>query len=295
MTDWDNKDHLFRVASGANSDDYHWTEVMMRDIPKGLIEGVSLHYYSVDWAVKTSATGFSQLQYFETIKRALRMEELINKHVAIMDKYDPQKKLALVVDEWGGWYDAEPGTNPAFLYQQNTMRDAMIAGVTLNIFNNHCDRVRMANLAQIVNVLQSVILTNKQKIVLTPTYHVMEMYNVHQDATMIPVNLNSMYYLEGNDSLPAISISASRDQKGEIHVSLVNIDPKKTNAVRIQLQGPTLKLDNGRILKSSAIQDHNSFEEPDKISPQAFSGAAVNGNEIRLTMPPASVVVLTLH
>ena len=217
------------------------------------------------------AAEFSRQQYFATMKRALRMEELVTKHTAIMDKYDPQKKLALIVDEWGGWYDVEPGTNPSFLYQQNTMRDAMLAGVTLNIFNNHCDRVRMANLAQLVNVLQSVILTNKQKIILTPTYHVMEMYNVHQDAVMIPVSLSNLFYTEGNDSLPAISISASRDKEGLTHISLVNIDPGKTNLVRIQIQGTTLKLGNSRILQSARIQDHNSFDDPDKILPQSFT------------------------
>jgi alpha-L-arabinofuranosidase len=295
MTDWNNSDHLFRVASGANADDYHWTEVMMRDIPKGLLEAVSLHYYSViNWNSKGPAVDFSRQQYFSTMKQALRMEELITKHVAIMDKYDPQKKLALVVDEWGGWYDVDPGTNPSFLYQQNTMRDAMLAGVTLNIFNNHCDRVRMANLAQLVNVLQSVILTNKQKIILTPTYHVMEMYNVHQEAVMIPVSLSNLFYVEGNDSLPAISVSASRDKQGTTHISLVNIDPGKTNLIRIQLQGTTLKLGNGRILRSARIQDHNSFDDPDKISPQTFLGATIKNNELNVSMPPASVVVLTL-
>lgn len=228
MTDWNNSDHLFRVASGANADDYHWTEVMMRDVPKGLIEGVSMHYYSViNWNAKGPAADFSRQQYFYTMKQALRMEDLVTKHEAIMDKYDPEKKIALVVDEWGGWYDANPGTNPSFLYQQNTMRDAMLAGVTLNIFNNHCDRIRMANLAQLVNVLQSVILTNKQKIILTPTYHVMEMYNVHQDAVMVPVSLTNIFYVEGTDSLPAISVSASRDKQGLTHISLVNIDPGK--------------------------------------------------------------------
>ena len=296
MTDWNNKDHLFRVASGANGDDYHWTEVMMRDIPRSLIEGVSLHYYSViDWNAKGPADGFSRQQYFATLKQALRMEELVTKHEAIMDKYDPQRKLALVVDEWGGWYESEPGTNPSFLYQQNTMRDAMLAGVTLNIFNNHCDRVRMANLAQLVNVLQSVILTNKQKIILTPTYHVMEMYNVHQDATMIPVSLQNVFYKEGNDSLPAISISASMDGHGLIHVSLVNIDPEKTNLVRIQWKGPVLKFDSARILQSSKIQDHNSFNEPDKIMPRPFQGALIKDTEWQVYLPPASVVVLTLH
>ena len=169
------------------------------------------------------------------------MEELVSKHVAIMDKYDPEKKTALVVDEWGGWYDVEKGTNPGFLFQQNTMRDAMLAGVTLNIFNNHCDRVRMANLAQMVNVLQAVILTNNEKIILTPTYHVMEMYNVHQDAVMIPLELQNIFYKEGNDSLPAISVSASRNQQGLTHISLVNIDPEKTNTVHIQMDGPAVE------------------------------------------------------
>ena len=289
-------DHLFRVASGANADDFHWTEVMMRDIPKNLIEGVSLHYYAViDWNAKGPDTGLNGQQYFATMKRALRMEELISRHVTIMDKYDPEKRTALVVDEWGGWYDVQKGTNPSFLFQQNTMRDAMLAGVTLNIFNNHCDRVRMANLAQIVNVLQSVILTSGQKIILTPTYHVMEMYNVHQDATLIPLSLQNIYYKDGNDSLPAISVSASRDKAGITHISLVNIDPVKANKVRIQWQGSVLKLDSGRILKSDRIQDHNNFDEPDKIKPLVFHGAAIKNGEIIVDMPAASVVVLTVH
>ncbi len=295
MTDWSNSEHLFRVASGANADDYHWTEVMMRDVPKGMLEGVSLHYYSViDWNAKGPAVEFNLHQYFTTMKRALRMEELVSKHEAVMDKYDPQKKLALVVDEWGGWYEVEPGTNPSFLYQQNTMRDAMIAGITLNIFNNHCDRVRMANLAQMVNVLQSVILTNQEKIILTPTYHVMEMYNVHQDAVLIPVSVENIYYTEGNDSLPSISASASMDKEGLTHISIVNIDPAKTNQVHIQIQGGNLKIKTGRILQSSKIQDHNSFEEPEKIRPQLFQGASMKGNELQVALPPASVVVMTL-
>jgi alpha-L-arabinofuranosidase len=295
LTDWNNKDDLFRVASGANADDYHWTEVMMRDIPKSLIEGVSLHYYSViDWSVKGPAVGFSLQQYFTTLKRALKMEELIDRHEAIMDKYDPGKRLALVVDEWGGWYESEPGTNPAFLYQQNTMRDAMLAGVTLNIFNNHCDRVRMANLAQMVNVLQAVILTDRQKIILTPTYHVMEMYNVHQNALMIPLDLRNVFYTDGKDSLPAISISASRDQQGFIHISLVNIDATKSNRIQIEGLGPEWKLIAGRMLHSAHIQDHNSFDDPEKIIPAPFTDMKINDKQLQVDMPPASIVVLTL-
>jgi alpha-N-arabinofuranosidase len=296
ISSWNNNGKLFRVASGANADDFHWTEVMMRDIPRNLIEGVSLHYYSVlDWNAKGPATGFSRQQYFTTLKRALHMEELVSRHEAIMDKYDPEKKTALVVDEWGGWYEVEKGTNPGFLFQQNTMRDAMLAGVTLNIFNNHCDRVRMANLAQMVNVLQAVILTSKEKILFTPTYHVMEMYNVHQDAMMIPVEIQNIYYQEGDDSLPAISVSASRNKEGLTHISLVNIDPEKTNEVHLRMDGPELKLDNGRILQSGGIQDFNSFQDPGKISPHPFSGVVVKGKEWLITLPAASVVVLTLH
>ena len=296
MTGWSNGNRLFRVASGANADDYHWTEVMMRDVPKGLLEGVSLHYYSViDWNAKGTAADFNLQQYFTTMKRALRMEELVSGHEAIMDKYDPQKKIALVVDEWGGWYEVEQGTNPAFLYQQNTMRDAMLAGVTLNIFNNHCGRVRMANLAQMVNVLQAVILTNKQKIILTPTYHVMEMYNVHQGATMIPINLKNILYTDNNDSLPAISVSASKDTQGYTHISIVNIDPEKSNRINIQWDGPLLKLIGGKILHSTHIQDHNSFEFPERIVPLNFQGAEMKKNILEVNLPAASVVVLTLH
>lgn len=295
MTDWNNSDHLFRVASGANSDDYHWTEVLMRDIPHSMLEGVALHNYSfVDWNKKGSAVTFDDRQYFATMKSVWRMEELVTRHTAIMDKYDPKKKIALVVDEWGGWYEVEPGTNPGFLYQQNTMRDAMIAGVTLNIFNNHCDRVRMANLAQTINVLQAVILTDKEKILLTPTYHVMEMYNVHQGAVMIPVSINSPGYNSGQDTLQALSVSASRDRSGAVHISLVNIDPARVQEVRVSLTGGQYKSVSGRQLAAAHVQDHNSFDEPEKIIPTLFSGAALKGDILNVKLQPASVVVLEL-
>jgi alpha-L-arabinofuranosidase len=295
LTDWSNESKIFRIASGANSSDYNWTEVLMKDIPHGMLEGVALHHYSViDWNKKGSATSFNDEEYFTTMKRATLMEELVTRHSTIMDKYDPAKKVALVVDEWGGWYDVEPGTNGAFLYQQNTMRDAMIAGITLNIFNNHSDRVRMANLAQTVNVLQAVVLTNGNKLILTPTYHVMEMYKVHQDALMLPIKISSTDFVHGNEKLPAVSASASKDKNGLTHISVVNIDHKKWQDISVDIRGLAFKTLSGRILASKNVQDHNTFEQSDKIKPTSFTQINQSGNTLKLRIPPASVIVLEI-
>ena len=295
MTNWNNSDPIYRIASGALDDDYHWTEVPMKELPPGMFDALGLHHYAIiNWSKKGSATDFSDEEYFATMKKALEMEELVTRHSAIMDKYDPQKKKALAVDEWGGWYDVEPETNGAFLFQQNTMRDAVLAGTTLNIFNNHCDRVKMANLAQIINVLQAVILTKEEKMILTPTYHVMEMYNVHQDALMLPVQVNSNKYILGKDTLEAVWASASKDKKGLTHISLVNVDANKSQTVSVNINGAEYKSVSGRILKSDKIQNYNSFEKPNNIVPTIFSDAKLNGNKLEISLPPFSVVVLEL-
>jgi alpha-N-arabinofuranosidase len=295
MTSYNNDEGLFRIAVGPGTADFHWTEVLMKDIPRKLLDGVSIHHYSViNWSKKSSATNFSEDEYFITMQQALRMEGMVKGNSDVMDKYDPQKKVALVVDEWGGWYEVEPGTNGAFLYQQNTMRDAMIAGLTLNIFNNHCDRVRMANLAQCINVLQAVILTNKEKMLLTPTYHVMEMYNVHQNALMIPLTVTSNDYSLGEKKVKAVSASASKNKNGAVHISLVNIDAKNEQEVNIDLGDLSAKSVTGRILRSEKLQDHNTFDNPGKIKPIAFNNATLNANNLSVKMPPFSVVVIEL-
>jgi alpha-N-arabinofuranosidase len=295
MSDWANTGGIMRVASGASDADYHWTETLMKNIPLNMLGGIGLHHYSIiSWSNKGSATNFTEQQYFDIMKSAVLMDSLIINHSAIMDKYDPQKKVALVVDEWGGWYDVEPGTNPGFLFQQNTMRDAMIAGVTLNIFNNHSDRVRMANLAQTINVLQAVILTDKEKLILTPTYHVMEMYSVHQNATLLPVTVKCNNYSLNNESLPAVSVSASKDSTGLTHISLVNIDAKNAQEVTVNVEGTQYKTVTGRILMSAKLQDYNTFGNPEKIKPANFTGATLKANTLSLKLPPFSVVVLEL-
>lgn len=295
MTSYSNTEGLFRIAVGPGTEDYNWTETLMKKIPLGMLDGISVHHYSViNWGNKGSATQFSENEYFRTMQQAWRMEKFISRNSEVMDKYDPKKKVALVVDEWGGWYETEPGTNKAFLYQQSTMRDAMIAGLTLNIFNNHADRVRMANLAQCINVLQSVILTNKEKMILTPTYHVMEMYKVHQDAVSLPLQITTSKYIAGNDSIDAVNASASRDKNGSIHISLVNIHATQVQTVKINFEKNKYKNISGRILQSAAIQDHNTFEKPETIAPKSFSGARFESDELVVTMPAFSVVVLEI-
>lgn len=293
MSDWENTGGITRIASGSNSADYHWTEVLMKDIPLNMLGGVGVHHYAViDWTKKGDGVDFNEDGYFHTMKSALKMEELVTKHGEIMDKYDPEKKVAMIVDEWGAWYEVEKGSNPGFLYQQNTMRDAVLAGATLNIFNNHADRVRMANLAQCVNVLQAVILTDKAKMILTPTYHVMKMYAVHQDAQLIPVNFKSPEYTFNGESLPSVSASVSKAKDGKVHISLVNIDANKKNKIEIDIKELGIKNVTGQIITSAKLQDYNSFDTPNKIVPIAFKTFENKKGKLEITIPPYSVVVL---
>ncbi len=187
------------------------------------IDGLALHYYT--WANGKDAADFDESGWFDIMKKTLFMEQLIKNHSAIMDRYDPDKRVALVVDEWGTWYAVEPGTNPSFLYQQNTLRDAVVAASNLNIFNNHCDRVKMANIAQMINVLQAMILTKGDKMVLTPSYYVFEMYKVHQNAFQIPLQLKSSEYILNNDTLPAVNCSASIDESGNNEYFIMQYKP----------------------------------------------------------------------
>ncbi len=288
---------LKKIASGANSFDYNWTEVAMKNIGTRMW-GLSLHYYTVptgNWGKKGSATQFDEKEYLTTMRNCLMMDELVTKHAAIMDKYDPQKKVAMVVDEWGVWTDVEPDTNPGFLFQQNSMRDALIAGTTLNIFNNHADRVRMANLAQTVNVLQSLVLTQKDKMILTPTYHVFDLYQVHQDATMLPITIRSPDYAIDDVKVPAVNASASRDSSGVVHVSFVNLDPKKKITISTTLQDVDWKTVQGKMVTSPKFTDYNSFDQPGKIKLVVFNGAKKQGDQLVVALPPLSVVVLTLR
>jgi alpha-N-arabinofuranosidase len=286
-----------KIASGPHDDLYVWTEALMSTSAK-LMEGVSLHFYTLptsDWTVKGSATQFGEDQWFSTLERTLRMDGYIRKHGQIMDKYDPDKKVGLMIAEWGTWYDPEPGKDQGALYQQNTVRDAIVAGINLNIFNQHTDRVRMANIAQMINVLQAVILTDKDKMILTPTYHVFDMYKVHQGATALPVEVDAPKYTFGSGSLPGVSASASKDDRGVLHVSLVNLDPKQSTPLEIELRGAKAGRVSAQVLTGAAMNTMNTFEKPDTVQPAPLKQVRRNGDKITVELPSKSVVMLTIE
>jgi alpha-L-arabinofuranosidase len=287
---------IYKIACGPNTADYHWTEVLMREASR-FMNGLSLHYYTVPkvWMDKGSATRFAEDEWFSTLKNTLYMEELVTKHDEIMTKYDPDKKVGLIVDEWGAWYTAEPGSNPRFLYQLNTLRDALLTGINFNIFQNHSDRVQMANIAQTVNVLQSIILTEGEKMLLTPTYHVFEMYKVFQGATLLDLNLASPDYAFGGQSIPQVHASAARDTAGRIHVALCNLDPNNDAEIACDLAGQAIGKVGGRTLSSPNMQDGNNFDHPDLVKPAPFTAYNLAGGKLTLTLPAKSVTVITIE
>lgn len=289
---------LFEIASGPNGADYNWTRVLMKDVGRRM-DGLSLHYYTVagpDWGHKGSSTDFSEKLYFDALKKAERMNAIISRHSSIMDEYDPGKKVALVVDEWGIWTDPLPATNPAFLRQQNSMRDALVASRTLDIFNKHADRVRMANIAQMVNVLQAMILTKGKQMVLTPTYYVFQMYKNHQGATYLPLQIHSTDYSYKGEKIPAISATASKDSTGQIHITMSNVNPSNSQKVIIDMRGGDVHtLGEARILTAGSYTSVNTFDHPDAVKPAPFKKIELKNNKLTVVMPPHAIVSMTLR
>ena len=269
---------LFRIASGSNADDYNWTEVLMKQITPWNMDGISFHYYTVptgDWNHKGSATGFDNEEYYRTISCTLNIEGMIVRHSGVMDRYDPEHKVGLIVDEWGTWYDVEPDTNPGFLYQQNTMRDAIVAAINLNIFNRHSDRVYMANIAQAVNVLQAILLTEGSRTIKTPTYHVFDLYKRHQDADLIYSHIENEN-TDGEVSVPCLSQSASVGEDGRITVTISNCSLDKEFNVDIAAAFGSVKSAEGRIL-TSEVHAHNDFDHPENVVIKPLGVKCENG------------------
>jgi len=288
--------NITKVACGPGWDDYRWVEVLLSNAA-GHMDAISLHHYVFegDFNHKGKATAFDEEGWFNTFKRTFFLDEMINEIKKIMAKYDEQGRIGLYVDEWGTWWDAEEGENPGFLYQQNTLRDAVVAGCFLNIFNQHCDRVRMANIAQTNNVLQAMVLTKGGKMIVTPTYYVFEMYKVHQGAKLLPCDVVCKPYKSGSEKIAGLTASASKDKSGKIHISICNLNPETPAELECIIEGFQEQKVAGRVLTAEAMNAHNTFEKPDVVASAEFKNVKIKDGKILATIPSKSVVVLEIQ
>src|SRR5918912_1535311 len=293
---------MLKIAVGPGGGEARfteWTEAVMRAYQKRQwswdMHGLSLHNYTVvNWEKKFASVGFGEAEYAQILKNTLEMEGLVSKHSAIMDKYDPQKRIALVVDEWGAWYAPLPGSNPGFLVQQNSLRDAVLAALNLDIFARHADRVRMANIAQMINVLQAMILTDKEEMVLTPTYYVYKMYVPFQDATFVPVTFNAGTYTHGDITLPRVDAIAAKDKAGKLSLEITNLDPNQPVEIEVNIVGIASKSASGETLTAPKVDSVNTFGAPNTVVPKPFSAKA-QGGKLALKLEPKSVTVISVE
>lgn len=300
VRDYDSKNPITKIACGPNADDYHWTQTLLEtlnDHGNINLKALSLHYYTVpygNWTDKGAATEFTDADWYETMSQTLKMETLVTRHGAIMDQFDPEKKIGLMVDEWGTWFNVEEGTNPGFLYQQNTMRDALVAGINLNIFNKHCDRVKMANIAQMVNVLQAVILTEGDKMVKTPTWHVFNLFKVHQDKDLVDSYIENKQVGNEGKEVPMLSESVSIGEDGKMYVTLTNLSLTDTETVEAIFTETAIKSAKGKIVTGDK-KAHNTFDAPNVVEGKDFIDIKVDGNKVTFTVPACSVVMLEME
>ncbi|MGH8220460.1 MAG: alpha-N-arabinofuranosidase [Steroidobacteraceae bacterium] len=286
------------IASGGHDADTSWTQTLLTRIHQSM-GAISFHYYTIPgdhWRAKGPATGFGENQWISTFAHTLEMQRFLDHNVALLDRLDPARHVALAVDEWGTWYDPMPGREPGFLYQQNTLRDALVAALNFNIFHAHAERVKMANIAQMVNVLQAMILTQGPRMLLTPTYHIFRMYGPFQDATSLASEVETYSYSFGGFSVPAVSLSAARAKSGEIVLAFVNVDPHRAVPIAATLAGDSaLQHVSATVLTAPTMDARNTFEEPDAVHPAPLSGARLRGGALSLVLPAKSVVVVSLE
>jgi len=286
-----------KIASGGYNEKTNWTETLTSSIQHNM-DGISHHYYTLptgEWEVKGKSTGFPEQEWISTLFNTMKIDEYLSLNEAVLDEYNPEGNVGLYLDEWGTWYDPEPGREPGFLYQQNTLRDAVVAALNFNIFHRHTSRLHMANIAQTVNVLQAVILTDQEKMVLTPTYHAFEMYRPFQDSTFIPVELEEIpEYVLGAISVPAVSTSAAINANGELVLALVNLDPHRPLTVAANLQGFEAGKARGRTLTAGAMDAHNTFQQPESVAPSDIQ-VELTGGRLVVELPAKSVTVISIE
>ncbi|HLR26363.1 MAG TPA: alpha-L-arabinofuranosidase C-terminal domain-containing protein [Fodinibius sp.] len=289
---------LYKIASGFSDDNYGWTETVMREASNHM-DAISLHYYTIptgNWGNKGPSKNFGEKMYFAGLSQGLKIDKLIHGHINRMEKYDPDNDVALAVDEWGIWTNPLPGTNPGFLQQQNSIRDALIASTTLDIFNKHSDRIRIANIAQTVNVLQAMVLTNGNKMLKTPTYYVFDFYKVHHDKMLLPLHLGTTNYTYKGASIPGLSATASKDSSGTINLTVTNLHAHKAQKVEVDVRGQNVDdVTQARILTANEVDAINTFENPDNVSPQSYTDYTLKEDQLTLQIPSKSVIVLRIE
>lgn len=288
---------LYKIASGFSNDNYDWTETVVKNAG-ALMNAISLHYYTIptgDWSNKGPSKDFGEDMYFAGLKQGLKLDEYVSRHSTIMDKYDPEKRIALAVDEWGIWTDPLPGSNPGFLQQQNSIRDALVASTSLDILNKHSDRVRLANIAQTVNVLQAMVLTEGEKMLKTPTYHVFDFYTVHHNAMLLPLDLKSEVYEHEGERVPAISATASKNTEDVVSLTVTNLHATQLQEVSVDIRGLEAEtVNDARILSAEEVDAVNTFDNPDNVSPKSFKNYELDGSDLTLRLPSKSVIVLQI-
>jgi len=287
---------IVKVACGPGGGDTRWTDPVMQKAGK-YMDAIDLHYYvfSGDWKNHGNAVQFGEKEWFTLMKNSLSMDNVIDRNIEVMDKYDPEKRVDLYICEWGTWWSREPGEGISALYQQNTLRDAVCAGIFLNIFNSHCGRVKMANIAQTVNVLQAMILTKGKDMIVTPTYHVFEMFKVHQGATLLPTDISCPSYKYGEEKVSSLVASTSKNSDGVVHISLCNLDPNNDVTLDCKLEGLKPNEVTGRVLTADTMNAHNTFEKPDEVKPAVLKDISIKDDIITAKIPSKSVVVLTVQ
>lgn len=288
---------LYKIASGFSDDNYDWTETVVKNAG-AMMDAISLHYYTLpngDWGDKGPSMDFGEDMYFSGLRQGLRLDEFVTHHSAIMDKYDPEKRINLAVDEWGVWTDPLPGSNPGFLQQQNSIRDALVASTSLDILNKHSDRVRLANIAQTVNVLQAMVLTEGKKMLKTPTYHVFDFYTVHHNAMLLPLDLQAEDYEYEGESIPTISATASKNSEGAVSLTVTNLHATESQEVKADIRGLDVEaVSNARILTADEVDAINTFDNPNRIAPEEFKNYSLDGSDLTLRLPSKSVIVLKI-
>ncbi len=292
----------YKIASGGVFDDLEWTRTFLSEIKNvpGFIDiahGLSYHYYTIanNWEVKGSAIDFSEEEWFRSMDQTLKMQGNLEDHIAVMDELDPDNKIALIADEWGTWYDVEPGTNPGFLYQQNSLRDALVAALGLNIFNNHARRIKMANIAQTINVLQAMILTKEEQMVKTPSYYVFKMYNVHQDAILLPSQFQGESYITEQGEIPSLSVSASKNTSDEMHLTIANVNLVKDLKTSINFEGVNkIGRLTSSIITAEKMNSFNDFGKEEEVKIESFDNFKVEKGNVVINIPAKSVILLKI-